>query len=180
MKKELEYLNTVIKYGEIGRAANVLRISTPALSKYIKNLESKMGIELIEKKDKVWRYTLAGERFVYYMTKIDDLETTLLDEMETLKETNAPRVKVFLTGRLFSVIILHAMQRIKEELPQVKIDFFEGKASLAKQMLLDRDIDFAFVSRRGIEGESRFKIISKKLRRSLGVLALVDVSLRPF
>ena len=61
---QLRYFVTVAEEGQITRAAKKLYIAQPALSQAIAQLESELGLQLLERHAKGVRLTAAGEAFL--------------------------------------------------------------------------------------------------------------------
>ena len=59
--KRLLYFKTIVEQGQISRAARVLHISQPPLSKRLKELEDELGCTLIERTGQNWVVTTAGK-----------------------------------------------------------------------------------------------------------------------
>src|SRR3954454_8501092 len=60
---QLESFVTVVEEGQITRAASRLHIAQPALSHAIAQLESELGVPLLDRHARGVTLTLAGERF---------------------------------------------------------------------------------------------------------------------
>ena len=48
--EQLEYIAAVTRLGSLRRAAEELRLSQPALSETVRNLERELGVDLLERK----------------------------------------------------------------------------------------------------------------------------------
>ena len=72
--KQFRYVLTVAKEGSFSRAADVLNISQPSLSQYIKKIETSIGMELFERTNGDIRLTDAGAEYVETGRKILELE----------------------------------------------------------------------------------------------------------
>ena len=60
------YFIKIHELGSITKAAEILYISQPALSKYIRNLERELGVSLVEREYSPVRFTEAGEIYFRY------------------------------------------------------------------------------------------------------------------
>ena len=79
--KTMQYLMAIKNYKNITAAANSLYISQPALSKYLQNLESRLGIQLFNRIGYQFYLTYEGVRFLEYAQRIISLEQCLSDEI---------------------------------------------------------------------------------------------------
>lgn len=64
MLKELSYVLAVAEKGNVSRAAEALFISQPSLSRYIKDLENRLGVQLFQRINNRFVLTYAGEKYV--------------------------------------------------------------------------------------------------------------------
>ena len=90
--RQLRYFEALARHGHFGRAADACAISQPALSVQIRELESVLGTELVERRARQVRLTSFGEEFV--LRARDILRS--VDELEDL----ARATKDSLLGRL--------------------------------------------------------------------------------
>jgi molybdenum-dependent DNA-binding transcriptional regulator ModE len=61
LTRPLRYLKAVADHGSFTRAAAALRVSQPALSKQIRELEERMGMQLLDRSGRTVRPTEVGE-----------------------------------------------------------------------------------------------------------------------
>ncbi|MBP8102256.1 MAG: LysR family transcriptional regulator, partial [Burkholderiaceae bacterium] len=61
--RRLHYFLTVAKVGSLGRAAEVLHIAQPALSRQIRLLEEEIGVALMERSARGMQLTAAGRAY---------------------------------------------------------------------------------------------------------------------
>lgn len=72
--KQLKYVLVLAKEGSFSMAADILNISQPSLSQYIKKIEKELGVELFNRVNGDVRLTSAGEVYVETGRKILDME----------------------------------------------------------------------------------------------------------
>lgn len=77
--RQLRYFEALARFGHFGRAAEDCAISQPALSMQIRELETEMGADLLEKQSRSPRLTRLGEALVEkaraILHAVDELET---------------------------------------------------------------------------------------------------------
>ena len=64
MIKELSYVIAIAEKGNVSKAAESLFISQPSLSRYIKDLENRLGVQLFQRINNRLILTHAGEKYV--------------------------------------------------------------------------------------------------------------------
>ena len=68
--KDIDYVLAVAQYQSVSQAAKALFISQPALSKYLGNLEKRLGVPLFDRSGRQLALTEAGELYVKYAREI--------------------------------------------------------------------------------------------------------------
>lgn len=106
--KQLEYVLTLSREGTFSRAADVLNITQPSLSQYIKKIEKEVGLPLFDRTNGDVRLTDAGRVYVETGRRILDLEHQMENEFTDLA--------VYKTG---SLIIGAAPYRAASMMPAV-------------------------------------------------------------
>jgi len=89
-----KYLRAIVEHGNISNAARTLFISQPYLSKFIKNLEAEIGVNLINRNVAPLTLTYAGERYLRYMDKIEQTYKNMKHEIEAITNMKKGRLKL--------------------------------------------------------------------------------------
>ena len=87
--KQLQYVLALAKEGSFSRAADVLNITQPSLSQYIKNIERNVGLDLFERTNGDVRITDAGRVYIEAGKKILDIEHQMENSFTELHENKA-------------------------------------------------------------------------------------------
>ncbi len=72
--KQFKYVQLLAQEGSFSRTAEILNISQPSLSQFIKKLETEMGVELFNRINGEIRLTDAGRVYIEAGRKISDIE----------------------------------------------------------------------------------------------------------
>jgi molybdenum-dependent DNA-binding transcriptional regulator ModE len=64
LARPIRYMKTVADHGSFTRAAAALRVSQPALSQQIRELEERMGMQLLDRSGRTVRPTDVGEAYL--------------------------------------------------------------------------------------------------------------------
>ncbi|KAF1067402.1 MAG: Hydrogen peroxide-inducible genes activator [Pseudomonas citronellolis] len=119
--RDLEYVTCVQQHGSIGKAAELLDISQPALSKAVRRVEEQIGQRLFERIPQGIRTTPAGELFLDRALKLRRDYDDAMAEMNGLRtgEQGVVRIGYSLT---FSPSLLHqTCKRLLRERPAAKL-----------------------------------------------------------
>ncbi|WP_217544766.1 LysR family transcriptional regulator [Streptomyces sp. GbtcB6] len=68
--EQLEYIAAVTRLGSLRRAADELRLSQPALSETVRNLERELGIDLLERKRTGATMSAAGQELLPHIVQV--------------------------------------------------------------------------------------------------------------
>lgn len=75
MLRHIRYLTAVVDHQNFTRAAEALHVSQPTLSQQIKQLESSLGVQLLDRSGRTVRLTDAGESYLVYARRaLSELE----------------------------------------------------------------------------------------------------------
>ncbi len=110
--KQLQYVITLAHEGSFSRAADVLNITQPSLSQYIKKIEKQIGLSLFDRTNGDVRLTDAGRVYIDTGRKILDLEHRM--------ENSFTDLAAYKTG---SLIIGAAPYRAASMLPTIACSF---------------------------------------------------------
>ncbi len=94
----LFYFYTVATHGSVSRAAKELRLSQPALSAQIKQLESVLNIKLFEKKGRLLVLTEEGHSALSYAKAIFDTGREFLDSLQDRASSGRIRIQIGVTN----------------------------------------------------------------------------------
>ncbi|HEU4810119.1 MAG TPA: hydrogen peroxide-inducible genes activator [Sphingomicrobium sp.] len=139
--KQLHYLVTLRKHGHFGKAADACFVSQSTLSAGIRELESLLGVTLVERTRRVVRFTALGE-------KIADKALLVVREAEELAEVARSEGKP-LHGELrlgviptIAPFLLPAMlPRLREQWPDLKLYLREETSQAACEALHRGQLD---------------------------------------
>ncbi|MEP1209209.1 MAG: LysR family transcriptional regulator [Rhizobiaceae bacterium] len=120
--RQLQYFMTVLENRSFGRAAEILHISQPALSKAVKRLEDDLGVKLLDRLPRGVSPTLFGEALAAHASLIDGEIGRAKDAIEALKEGNSGRVVVGAGSSMRIELMPEAAVRLRRRHPDVKIE----------------------------------------------------------
>ena len=83
--KQFRYVLVLAKEGSFSKAADVLNISQPSLSQYVKKIEQQLGVPLFNRTNGILRLTDAGRLYIETGRKVLDLEHQMETEINDLK-----------------------------------------------------------------------------------------------
>jgi len=124
--KQLQYLTALHQYGHFGRAADACYVTQSTLSSGLRELETLLGVTLVERTRRVVRFTPLGERIVVKAYRV-------LREAEELAEMAQASSKP-LTGELrLGVIPTIAPFFLPRVLPTLRVEYPDLKLYLREE-----------------------------------------------
>lgn len=140
------YLNMIIKYGSISQAAKALFISQPYLSKFIKTLEEELGVELLNRQVSPITLTYAGERYLHYMEKIEDITQTMYIELHGISNMKRGRLKIGVSPVLSTYTLYKFLPYFMRRYAGIEVELVEESVTTLETLLLQHKIDVCFNS----------------------------------
>lgn len=153
--RQLRYFVTVAQELHFGRAAERLDITQPALSKQIRVLENKIGVQLFIRTKRTVNLTPAGEVF---LTQAQQLLQQADNAIALTKRTalgEVGRLTVGFTATATYTVLPELIGRFQSCYPQVEIEMFELSTEAQVTALNQHEIDLGFlhppIDSRGLE-----------------------------
>jgi len=145
-RRDLGAFLAVVDCGSLGRAALVMNMTQPSLSRRIRELEIRLGGPLFERHSKGMALTAAGETLL-------DHARLLVFEMEqaenALAELNGMQRGKLRLGAVAAACrdaVPRALAAMAREFPDISIDLFEAPDGELAEALLERRLDLVVAS----------------------------------
>ena len=141
----LKYFLTVATEGNITRAADILHVTQPTLSRQLKELEDELGTALLIRGKR--SVTLTDEGFLFrqqaetIVELADKLEHTFTDKKDIICGTVRIGATEAVGGRTLAV----CMKEFREKYPGVQFELYNGMADNIKEMIEHGLLDLGLV-----------------------------------
>ncbi len=148
MLRQIKYFHSVVKNNSFSKAAEKCHISQSAISQQIQALENELGFKLLERRNRKFELTSAGEYFYKRtLVLVSDFERI---RNEALKIANDKNAKLYLGYlRSFAGVEFHsAVAEFSEKYPEVNIEMYPGNHEELYKMLVSGKIDLALSDQR--------------------------------
>ncbi|WP_164918991.1 MULTISPECIES: LysR family transcriptional regulator [Acutalibacteraceae] len=146
MLRELEYVIAVVENGSVSKAAESLFISQPSLSRYLKDLEDNIGVQLFRRVHNRLVLTYAGERYVAVGKNILRLYNELETELQNINEAVTGRLRIGIASLRMSYIMPGILKNYITKYPLVEVQMFENPTKELEEMLISDKIDIAIIN----------------------------------
>lgn len=159
--REIKYLLCIYRYKGITRAAEELYISQPALSKFLKNLEARIGAPLFNRLGNELVPTYLGDRFIAYALEIERLQHDCEMECNDLLGEQLGQLSIAVTFMRSSSLLPEVLRRFYREYPRVQVSLLEEARLLEDHMLSDKGVHLLLCN----EPYSRSQLIYEEVGR---------------
>lgn len=139
----LSYFLTVAEEENMTRAANLLHITQPTLSRQLKQLEDELGVLLFERKSH--RITLTREGHHLKRRAREILSLVEKTKSEFQKETLKGEISIGSGDFLASDYLTEAVAAFQAQNPDVSFRIYTGNADDVKDLISDGSLDFGLL-----------------------------------
>lgn len=163
----------VVNHGSFTKAAGKLGVSKAAVSLQIKQLESRLGIRLLNRSTRTLSLTEAGRGYFQYCQRIQSEVQTAEEHIAELQGKAIGTLKVTCSVNFGSRHIVPAIVSFNEAYPDIKIDLLMNDQM---QEMVVENIDVAF----RIGPLTSSQLIAKPILRSRYLLCASNVYVEKF
>jgi len=143
MDKRIDYIIAVAECKSISKAAELLYISQPSLSRYCSMLESELGLRLFERSASGVSLTEAGETYVTYAKEIKRLQSTMDRKLYQMKMKATDQISVCMTLNANTLSNAEITEEFCKRYPGCRLEFTNVFARDIPAMLAEEKYDFA-------------------------------------
>src|SRR5690554_2592653 len=138
--RQLKYFITIAQEGQVTRAAKLLNMEQPPLSRQLKQMEEELGVKLFERNKMRLKLTDAGKLL---SEKAEQLLVQFDETMKEVREVDEGVRGVLSIGSVVSCISLlpKQIERFREQYPQVTFKITEGDHSYLGEQLEKRALE---------------------------------------
>jgi DNA-binding transcriptional LysR family regulator len=149
---------TLAEYRNFARAASVLHLSQPSLSRSIQNLEQMAGVPIFERNSRPVEVTDAGEIFLEYAQEVMTHSADLGREMELLKGLGKGELQVGVGTYVGVRYVDRAIARMVREHPAVRLRVANDNWSNLVPLLRRRELDLVVVAGLAFAADPEFHV----------------------
>ena len=139
--KDYRYVIAIAKYKSFTRAAEILHISQPALSRHIGLLEKRIGHPLFNRESSPLELTKIGERFCHHANIILELERTFFNETQQLSVLTGATIKVGVPPLSGDYILSRVLPQVIKKYPQIHCETISRLSTELYRLLMSHRID---------------------------------------
>lgn len=139
--KQLQYLVALHQQGHFGRAADASFVSQSTLSAGIRELETLLGVTLVERSRRVVRFTALGEQVVAKAHRLLREAEDLVDLVQASGKPLSGSLRMSVIPTIAPFMLPRILPRLKRERPDLKLFLREETSHDAVESLHDGRVD---------------------------------------
>ena len=143
--KQLEYFVQVAELGSFSKAALVLDIAQPALSRQVRSLETELHQQLFLRNGRGVALTDAGKRLFDHSVAVLQLMAHAREDLGASRDEPVGRVIIGLPPSIGRQLTLPLIDRFKKELPAARLAIVEGLSTHIVEWVTTGRIDVGLV-----------------------------------
>jgi LysR family transcriptional regulator, nitrogen assimilation regulatory protein len=141
--KQLEYFVRVAEAGSFTKAATLLNIAQPAISRQVNQLEEALQTRLLTRNGRGAVPTEEGERLLAHSRTILNQVARAREDLESMQGKSTGRVSIGMPASIASYILVPLIKGIKEALSGAELIVHQGRSAELQEWLISGRIDFA-------------------------------------
>ena len=158
--KQLQYLVALHEHGHFGRAAEAMFVSQSTLSAGIRELESLLGVTLVERSRRVVRFTPLGNAVVAKAHRLLREAEELSDLVQASGKPLAGELRMSVIPTIAPFLLPRILPRLRRERPQLKLYLREETSGDAVESLHHGRADCVLLALPFATGEVEIEHIS--------------------
>jgi|SRR5712671_1403188 len=173
--QDLHVLMTVVQAGSMGKAAERLNITQPAVSRSIAELEHAVGVRLLDRRRQGVEPTEYGRALLKGgAAMFDDLHQAVKN-IEFLADPTAGSVRIGCSQFLTTTLVSAVVDELSRRYPRIVFDIAATDEETLRRELIDRNVDFLVARKFGPIADDRLEF-EMLYDDSFGVVAGVNNS----
>ena len=121
LARQFHAVSVVAEKGSVGKAAEALNVSQPALTKSIRRLEDRLGVTLFHREGRGMRPTIYAEVLTAHAQGITVGINQALEEVAALRAGSEGTIRLAAGPLVSSKIVAKAAQRLMQDRPKLRV-----------------------------------------------------------
>lgn len=139
--QHLEYIIAIAEERSLSRAAVRLDVSQPALSHYLKGIETELGTPLFTRAHNEMQPTDAGRVYINGAYSIVGIYDRALADMQQYRRGARTELRIMYNNSYLPALATRVLPAFRQQHPDVTIKVLDGNAEVVKDYLTNGQID---------------------------------------
>jgi DNA-binding transcriptional LysR family regulator len=141
----LRLFTAVVRTGSFSRAAEILRISQPAISKGVKDFELQVGCPLLDRTPRGVRPTQAGLALARHAETLFAAERAAEDELQSLRTLDSGSLRIGASTTIAGYMIPRYLGIFRNSYPGIDLQLVSANTRDVADLMIAHEIDIALV-----------------------------------
>jgi DNA-binding transcriptional LysR family regulator len=143
---QLQTLQEVIALGSFSAAANKLRLTQPAISLQMRELERRFGVQLVRRVGKRAYATAAGEELLGYARRLIAEAAHANAAMRRHREGHLGRARLATSVAVCTYLLPPLLTELRRAHPEIELTISLGTTEYVVERILDNELDIGIVT----------------------------------
>lgn len=145
-EKDTEMFMAIAQQHNISRAAEQLHIAQPALSRSLRKLEEKLGAELFDRSTSPLELTQAGNRYLFYAKRYQDLLYHMEEDFSNLSEVQQGNLNVGMPSHVANYFFPKVITPFLQKYHDISINMKYGTTAQLHEILKTGKLHLSILS----------------------------------
>ena len=141
-----EYFRAIAETGSLTRAAQMLYMTQPALSKYLSRIEKALGAPLFDRTRSPMTLTDAGKVFWRYTEQQHEAETRMRKEIDEIINDERGEITLGITTWRSTILLPRLLPAFSRLHPKIRVRVMEGKSYDFEKAMLRNQVDVSLMT----------------------------------
>jgi DNA-binding transcriptional LysR family regulator len=141
--RQLNAFLAIVSTGSLGRAAETLHVTQPALSRTIRRLEEQVGAPLFERYSKGMQLTAIGSALLPHAVLLQREAEHATEEINAMRGLAKGTIRVGAVGSIAALVLPLAISAVLKKWPNLTVFVIEGVWDRLAEALVKHEIDLA-------------------------------------
>ncbi len=143
--RQLRYFTTIVDASSITRASSILHIAQPALSQQIRDLETQLGVKLLNRSIKGVVPTLEGVALYSHAKNMLSLRDQTQEVIKKAGGVVSGRVRLGIPSSISMILASPLLRILRKNYPEVLLELYESPSTYLATQLLDGRVDLSLL-----------------------------------
>lgn len=143
---QLHAVVEVVQLGSFSAAARSLNLTQPAVSLQVRELEQRLGVQLVERLGKRAYATAAGAELIERARRIEREVDDAIDAMRRRRDGGLSRIRIGTGGSILAYLLPPALRTLRRKHPSIEIVVMTGTTDEIAASVARNDLDVGLVT----------------------------------
>ncbi len=139
--RHLQLLIAIDDYGNLGKVADILNVTQPALSKTLTELQNGLGVKLFERTGRGLKPTPYASRLIWHARKVLQDLADAGDDLHAIATGTLRKIHLGVLPSAAASLLPHALIKLKEQSPQTIVNLRESSMDILLSSLRAGELD---------------------------------------